>query len=103
MVISDVEILCGKRRVFGNRRLLHGNIWLHGNGNRLLCRSLKERIVAVIQPRKGWYAVLTFYTGDGIGLGVIGEVNIKEPNGFDDIAGIVQIYRLSRLGLPAGF
>ena len=54
MVIGDVEILCGKRRAFGNLRLLHGNIRLHRNGNRLQCRSLKERIVAVIQPRKGW-------------------------------------------------
>ena len=103
MVIGDVEILCGKRRVFGNLRLLHGNIRLHRNGNRLQCRNRKERIVALIQPRKGWQSLLTFYTGDGIGLGIICEVNIKESNGLDDIAGVVQIYCLPRLGLPAGF
>ena len=30
-------------------------------------------------------------------------MNIKESDGFDDIAGVVQIHRLPRLGLPAGF
>ena len=54
MVIGNMKILCGKRRAFGNLHLLHGNIRLHRNGNRLQCRSLKERIVALIQPRKGW-------------------------------------------------